>query len=94
MLLVILVICVIPLLWIAGYNHSSADNYSYGCLARWAWTDTHNIFQVIAAVGTKIRDTYYGWQGSYSAVALFALQPAVFGSNSISARLIWFLGYF
>lgn len=94
MLLVILVICVIPLLWIAVYNHSSADDYSYGCLARWAWTDTHNIFQVIAAVGTKIRDTYYGWQGSYSAVALFALQPAVFGEQFYKCTTYLVLGLF
>lgn len=94
MLLVLLVICVIPLLWIAVYNHSSADDYSYGCLTRWVWTDTHNIFQVIAAVGTKIRDTYYGWQGSYSAVALFALQPAVFGEQFYKCTTYLVLGLF
>ena len=81
LLIAALLICVIPLLWIAVYNHSSADDYSYGCLARWAWTDTHNLFRVFAAAGEKIKNTYLNWQGSYSAVALFALQPSIWEKN-------------
>ena len=92
LLIAALIICVIPLLWIAVYNHSSADDYSYGCLARWAWTDTHNLFRVFAAAGEKIKNTYLNWQGSYSAVALFALQPSVWGEEFYGCTTVIVLG--
>ena len=92
LLIAALIICVIPLLWIAVYNHSSADDYSYGCHARWAWTDTHNLFRVFVAVGEKIKNTYLNWQGSYSAVALFALQPSVWGEEFYGCTTVIVLG--
>ena len=92
LLIAALIICVIPLLWIAVYNHSSADDYSYGYLARWAWTDTHNLFRVFAAAGEKIKNTYLNWQGSYSAVALFALQPSVWGEEFYGCTTVVVLG--
>ena len=92
LLIAALLICVIPLLWIAVYNHSSADDYSYGCLARWAWTDTHNLFRVFAAAGEKIKNTYLNWQGSYSAVALFALQPSIWGEEFYGCTTVIVLG--
>ncbi len=91
-LLIILAGCLFPLLYLARYNHSSADDYSYGCLARWAWTDTHNLFRVFAAAGEKIKDIYLNWQGSYSAVALFALQPSVWGEEFYGCTTVIVLG--
>lgn len=80
-LLIILAITLVPLLWIAFFNHSCADDFSYGLLSRYAWVDTHNIFAVFKAVITQIKLSYLGWQGTYSAIAVFALQPAIWGEQ-------------
>lgn len=29
----------------------------------------------------EVKESYLGWQGSYAAIALFAIQPAVFGEQ-------------
>ncbi|MDD6070688.1 MAG: DUF6056 family protein [Clostridiales bacterium] len=80
-IILILIISLIPILGLSFFNHSSADDYSYGCLARYAWVDSHNLLNVLKAVGEKIHSVYFEWQGSYAGVALFALQPAVFGEQ-------------
>ena len=94
MLLILLGICLLPILRLALYNHSSADDYSYGCMARWAWVDTHNLLSVFGAVLQKVRDIYFSWQGSYSAIALFALQPSVFGEGWYKLTTYLVLGVF
>lgn len=94
MLLILLGICLLPILRLALYNHSSADDYSYGCMARWAWVDTHNLLSVFGAVCQKVRDVYFSWQGSYSAIALFALQPSVFGEGWYKLTTYLVLGFF
>lgn len=93
-IILILIISLIPIFVIAFYNHSSADDYSYGCLARYAWTDSHNILNVLKAVGEKVCSVYFEWQGSYAAVALFALQPAVFGEQFYVVVTYIIMGFF
>lgn len=72
----------VPILWIAKYNVPCADDYSYGLLTRHAWTETHSLLQVLKASFRQVKNTYVGWQGTWSAVWLMSLQPAV-----ISERL-------
>ena len=81
LIILVLGVSLIPILGIAFYNHSSADDYSFGCLTRYAWVDTQSIWEVLRTVGEKVHSVYFEWQGSYAAVALFALQPAVFGEK-------------
>ena len=93
-ILAVLIISLIPVLGIAFYNHSSADDYSYGALARYAWVDTHNLIKVFLAVGEKVKTIYFEWQGSYAAIALFALHPAVFGEGLYPLTTFLMMGLF
>lgn len=95
-LLIALVISVIPLLIIATYNHSSADDLSYGIQVHQTWTQTHNLFEVMKTIGTTVSTIYQTWQGTYSAIVLFTVQPAVWGEQYyfittyiILAFLLW-----
>lgn len=80
-LLAALVISLIPLMIISFYNHSSADDYSYGIITRNAWVSTHSVISLFKAVALQVKTTYTTWQGTYAAVIIFALQPAVFGEQ-------------
>lgn len=71
----------IPLLVIAPYNHSSGDDYSYGYRVHDVATDTGNLLDILKAIGETVSVTYQNWQGSYSAVVLFSVQPAVWGEQ-------------
>lgn len=42
-----LCISLIPILKIAFYNHSSADDYNYGQMTRQAWVATGSFFEVL-----------------------------------------------
>lgn len=78
----ILIISLIPILWIGLYNHSCADDYSYGLLPYHAWKETGSIIEVFKAVITQVMDSYQSWQGTFSGVLAMTMQPAVFGENA------------
>lgn len=71
----------IPIFVLAGYNFPSADDYGYSIYTRLAWSDTHNLFSVIAAACRKVAEIWLTWQGTYSSVFLMALQPGIFGDS-------------
>ena len=71
----------IPMLVIAGYNVPCADDFSYGGLTHSAWEQSHSLLAVLAKAAQTVNLNYFGWQGTYSAVFAFSLQPAVFGEQ-------------
>ncbi len=80
-ILFLFIISLLPLLYIARYDHSCADDYSYGLLARQAWQNTHSIWAAMAAAAQKVQTAYTDWQGTFSSIFLMSLQPSVFGER-------------
>ena len=72
---------VLPLLALAPCAVPAADDYAYGTAARHAWRESASLPAVAAAAANTAADTWHDWQGSFSAVFLMALQPAVFGDR-------------
>ena len=81
LLLVALLISLIPILIIAKYNHSCADDFSYGYFVHQTWTQTHNFFDVLKTIGKTVLLFYKSWQGTYSGIVLFTVEPAVWGEQ-------------
>ena len=77
---IVFILSILPLIVIGFYNHPSADDYSYSIRTMLA-LKTGGIIELIKGVFLQIADTYTTWQGTYSAVAVFALQPSVFGQS-------------
>ena len=73
------IVSLIPIFIMAKYSMPAADDYSYSITTYHAWEETHNIFAVLKSAFEKIGETYNNWQGTFSAVLLFSLQPSVFG---------------
>ncbi|MBQ7045959.1 MAG: hypothetical protein IJN65_05655 [Clostridia bacterium] len=80
-LLAVLIVSLIPLVVMAAYDSPHYDDYHYGLNTHSAWSETHNIFSVLKAAAQQTKHTYNTWQGSFSAVFLFTLQPALFGEQ-------------
>lgn len=81
LLLVGVAITLIPVLWVGTYSAPYADDYAYGTATHIAWKHTGSLLAVLrAAVQTVVR-YYNGWQGTFSAIFLMSLQPAVFGGT-------------
>ncbi len=92
--LVCLVLSLIPMLLVAIYARPLADDFGYSAATRAVWHSTHNIFLVLGAVGSEVARTYLDWQGSFSAIALFALQPALFSEKIYGLSTVILVGFF
>lgn len=81
-LIIILLISLIPVFIVAGYDCASGDDYNYGAGAHLAYLATGSVFAAIkAAVDTTIR-TWYGWQGTWFDCFVFCLHPEVFSDTA------------
>lgn len=71
----------IPMIVIGFYNHPSYDDFGYAALTVKAYRDHTSI---LAAAMRQIKNSYYEWQGTYSAIFIFSLHPAIFGEGFYS----------
>lgn len=87
------VILMIPVCYLSFVNRASGDDYGYGAYTRAAWMATGSVWEVIKAAWVTIKQYYYGWQGTWFSIFLFALQPEVFHDKAyvIVAFLMLFL---
>lgn len=90
----VLILILIPLIYIAKYNHSCADDYSYGILTHQTWQDTHSLIEVVKTAISQVGITYQNWQGTFSAIFLMALQPAIFGEQYYWITTVLLIGTF
>ena len=80
--LIIFLLSLLPLLYMCKYVHASGDDYGYGAWTHSAWLDTHSLVEVFKAACRTVEHYYIGWQGTWSSIFLFTLQPEVFSPNS------------
>lgn len=78
----VFLLSMLPLLYMCKYVHASGDDYGYGAWTHAAWLDTRSLWEVLKAAGRTVRKYYYGWQGTWSSVFLFTLQPEVFSQDA------------
>lgn len=71
----------LPLLILGFYNHPCADDYNYGLYAAQAVRAGGSPLAVLSAAARKTAETYQNWQGTFSAIFLMSLHPAVFGEG-------------
>ena len=79
--LVALALLLIPLLLLSFYSAPAADDFSYGAPAHRAWVESGSVFAALWAALLKVWESFFGWQGTYSAIFLMAIQPAVFSES-------------
>ena len=79
--LAVLLALTLPLLALAPCAVPAGDDYSYGTETHRAWRETGSVPAAVAAAGRTVAQTWHGWQGTFSAVFLMALQPAVFAER-------------
>ena len=74
-------VSLVPILYASFFAHPIADDYSYSFAIHNTIQNGGNIFDVLGTAFSKVAETYFNWQGTFSAVFLFALQPGVFSDN-------------
>lgn len=78
--LLALAVSLLPLLAISVYDHPCTDDYNYGAYAAKAVREG-GLWSAFPAAWRKTAETYQNWQGTFSAVYLMSLHPAVFGEG-------------
>jgi len=79
--LVLLLALLAPMLLLGRYAVPGADDYTYGAAAYHALRAGAPAWRAIPAAAGVARDAWFDWQGTFSAIFLMALQPAVFADG-------------
>ena len=79
--LLALLALLLPMLNAAKYDVPSADDYGYGIDTYFAWKETGSFLKVLEAAFHQIGATYRGWQGSFSAIFMFLMNPMIYGEQ-------------
>jgi len=80
-LVILFLVTLIPIGLVSAYDRMDFDDYDYSVLTRAAVRDDGSASGVLCAAGQTVTDTYQTWQGTFSAVFLFSLQPAIWGQG-------------
>ena len=81
---------IIPVLYAGFFCHPLADDFSFSFRVHQALL---NGSSVLGAVRETVSEIYHNWQGTYSAVVLFSLQPGVFSPSSYFMTPFLMLGF-
>ncbi len=81
LMLAVFFLLLIPIFVIANYNVPCVDDYSYGNLTHRVWENTGSFWEVLKTAVEQAKITYYDWQGTFTAIFMMALQPAIFGES-------------
>lgn len=81
------IILLFPVLRAATCARPVNDDYSFSYLTHQALIDHTSI---LAAALREVQQIYFSWQGTYSAIFLFSLQPGIFGNYQVTSWLLVF----
>ncbi|MCH5186537.1 MAG: hypothetical protein J1F64_10530 [Oscillospiraceae bacterium] len=74
-------VSLIPFLIISLYNFPVSDDFGYGAPVYYSLKSGTGIWGVFGAIAENLRYTYRNWQGTFSSVILFSVQPASFADG-------------
>jgi len=81
-IVVILVMSLIPIFIIAGFDCASGDDYNYGALSHHAIVNGEGFFKAIYNAGVTTYIIWKGWQGTWFDCFIFCLHPEVFSDSA------------
>ncbi len=76
-----LALLLVPMLCLGFFAAPAADDFSYGAPAHRAFVESGSVPAAFAAALDKTVESYFSWQGTFSAIFLMAIQPAVFSEG-------------
>lgn len=81
LLLLVFLLSLIPVFWIGAYDRMYRDDYDFSALTRESVREEGTADGLFHAALLTVETIYETWQGTYSAVFLFSLQPAIWGQS-------------
>ena len=81
-LVVIFIISLIPIIAVSFYTHPIYDDYHYSAALHNHFVNNKSIFQAPKVVLDQVIKEYLEWQGSYSSILMFQLQPGIISQDA------------
>lgn len=78
---VFFIFSLIPIIWIAFYNHPCADDFNYSIYTHNVIASGGNLIEVLSMAVETSKIFMDSWQGLYSSAFLLALQPGIWGEG-------------
>lgn len=76
---VVMVAAMLPIIWLAQYDHAAADDYTYGYDVHMLIKNgVYNPFIILKTVFERIKITYFTWSGNFASTFFWALTPVAF----------------
>lgn len=88
LLVLCLCIALVPILRAGLSARPAADDYSFSYRTYQALGEGGGFFGVLSAAFEEVKSIYVSWQGTYSAIFLFSLQPGIFGLYPVTTFLL------
>ena len=79
-LIALLILLCIPIFVVAKYTYMYSDDLRYGAVTHHAIIGGQS-WRILAVAAKQTAEIYRTWQGSFSAIFLFALQPGIWGEQ-------------
>lgn len=78
---ILFALSLIPIVVVAPYVRSTGDDLNYSRFVHHTLENGGNIIDVMRTVWEMVQSTWGTWQGTWSSVALFSLQPGIWGNE-------------
>lgn len=92
-LIILFSITIVPILVVSIFNWAAGDDFRFSIQTHQAMTASgFPVFNVIKAAAGIAAGSYFQWQGTYSAIFLMALQPAIFSPRAYIAVTFILMG--
>lgn len=85
-------LALIPLLQLSVYTRPVLDDFSYSCNTARTWRETGSLLQVLSTAADEVVYINQTWQGTFSAIFLFSLQPGIFSDRLYFLTTLIMLG--
>lgn len=77
----VFIISIIPVLYCGWYAHPLYDDYDYSWYVHNTIQNGGGIKEVLQAAANQVSKMYFAWQGTFTAIFIFALQPGAFSEE-------------
>lgn len=74
-------VSLLPILWLSFYDYASGDDLHYGAGLRQVMRDGGGFSAAVSSILSQVRGAYDSWQGTWSSIVLFCLEPSVWGEK-------------
>lgn len=92
-MVVIFAVTMLPILYCSFFDYATGDDLGYSAALHHAMQQHVSFFAALQVMGKEVADTYQSYQGTWSSVFLFQLQPGIWSERAYTLT-VWIALFF